>query len=295
MPPLSNPQVGTRGWRAKLEQRLLSWVPLLRNRFPTFYRNLLTTRQEVVRYYTKVRRMSIIFEQWRRAGKVAEIDVSVDGNCHVHLSPGSHEEYWRWKTLLTKEPDTIAWIDSFEPTAIFLDVGANVGVYSVYAILRHPALRLVALEPEPTHYMRLADNLQRVDASRATAYPFAASDVTGLGVLQQNAPGHAGSSNNQLEQFVNTRVVGCATVSLDDFVDPLGGTFPNYIKIDVDGVEPRIVKGMEFIRGDSRLRSVLVESQNAEMAAWLDQTFDQAGFRLTSGSEHGRGNRIYLR
>jgi hypothetical protein len=42
----------------------------------------------------------------------------------------------RAESLLRKEEDTIQWIDGFETGAVFWDVGANVGVYSLYAARR---------------------------------------------------------------------------------------------------------------------------------------------------------------
>ena len=49
--------------------------------------------------------------------------------------PGILPEY-RAKTLLTKEPETIEWIHTFGSDDIMWDIGANVGVYSLYAALR---------------------------------------------------------------------------------------------------------------------------------------------------------------
>ena len=40
---------------------------------------------------------------------------------------------WRADTVLTKELDTIGWIDEFDEGSVFWDIGANVGVYSLYA------------------------------------------------------------------------------------------------------------------------------------------------------------------
>ena len=40
---------------------------------------------------------------------------------------------YRAKTLTQKEPDTICWLDSMEGDSTLFDVGANVGVYSIYA------------------------------------------------------------------------------------------------------------------------------------------------------------------
>ena len=40
---------------------------------------------------------------------------------------------WRVKTFFTKEPDTLKWIDNFKEDEIFWDIGANIGLYSLYA------------------------------------------------------------------------------------------------------------------------------------------------------------------
>ena len=223
------------------------------------------------------------------------IDIALQDGCGVRLFPASAIEHQRWQTLRSKEPETISWIDTFEPGAVFLDVGANVGVYSVYALLRHPGMQVISLEPEPVNFMRLVDNLQRTRSALAKAYPFAASDGSGLGLLHRSSPGDAGASQNQLSSHDDSGVVGCITVTLDEFVEKLGAPFPSYIKIDVDGIEPQIVKGMAALMNDQRLRSVLVESQNAEMTYSLDNTFNQANFRLVSRPDLFQGNRIYNR
>jgi len=40
---------------------------------------------------------------------------------------------FRVRTLFTKEPETIAWIDSFKTGEVFWDIGANIGLYGIYA------------------------------------------------------------------------------------------------------------------------------------------------------------------
>lgn len=34
---------------------------------------------------------------------------------------------WRAQTLLTKEEETIEWLDTFDESAVFWDIGANAG------------------------------------------------------------------------------------------------------------------------------------------------------------------------
>ena len=56
---------------------------------------------------------------------------------------------FRFNTLLDKEPETIEWIDSFKPGETLWDIGANVGIYSIYAGLR--GLNVLSFEPDTIH------------------------------------------------------------------------------------------------------------------------------------------------
>jgi hypothetical protein len=66
---------------------------------------------------------------------------------------------FRSATLLTKEVDTIAWIDGFKDNQVFWDIGANVGVYSLYAAIKRQ-LRVSAFEPSSANYYALTRNCQ---------------------------------------------------------------------------------------------------------------------------------------
>jgi len=46
----------------------------------------------------------------------------------------NNESGWRFKTLFEKEPETIDWINSFRKEDVFWDIGANVGIYSIWAV-----------------------------------------------------------------------------------------------------------------------------------------------------------------
>lgn len=182
------------------------------------------------------------------------------------LRVGNDLEEHRARTLLTKEPETIAWIDSFEPGAVFYDVGANVGIYSLYAAVRIPAVRVVAFEPFHRNFGRLVENIVDNRASAVTPLAVALSGRTGIEVLHvpDTRLGASGAQlaearNDEGRAFEPLQSVGTICFRLDDAIEVLGLPRPSHVKIDVDGREADVLEGMQLTLPGSGLESVLVE------------------------------------
>lgn len=195
---------------------------------------------------------------------------------------------WRIDTLLEKEPETLEWIDGFSPDDVLFDVGANIGLYTLYAA----ALRrcsVLAFEPEARNYELLCRNIALNDLDeRARAYPLAVSDRTGLDVLNVSSDEAGGAVNalgpaldHAARPFAPRRRQGALAVTLDELVTRLGAPAPTHVKVDVDGIEPRVVAGMRGLLRDERLRSLSIElnddlPEHRALAAELEA----AGLRL---------------
>ena len=171
-------------------------------------------------------------------------------------------------SALKKEPETIAWIDSFEPNAVFWDVGANIGIFSVYALVRHTKLRVVAFEPSVGNIHHLVKNskLNKV-SDRITVIPLPLSDITTINEMKLSSDEVGGALNtfgvsydyNGLE--INSVDYSYQTLGLaaDDYVRLSNDTLPNYIKIDVDGIEHLVISGLDETLKSNALSSILVE------------------------------------
>jgi FkbM family methyltransferase len=190
------------------------------------------------------------------------------------FSPGKTPE-WRARTLLTKEPETIEWINSFNGSDVFWDIGANVGVYSLYAALKK--LTVVSFEPSPGNYYLLSRNIEinRMD-DRVSAICIAFNDTTGLGAFYMGSTrlGGAGNSfgeaiDSRGKPFTASLKQAMIGFSIDDFVEQFNPPFPNHIKIDVDGNESRIIRGAKRTLSDLRVKSVCVEL-NRERGDWIE-------------------------
>ncbi|MCD4781576.1 MAG: FkbM family methyltransferase [Candidatus Omnitrophica bacterium] len=215
----------------------------------------------------------------------------------------------RADALLTKEPETIAWIDSFFTSDVLWDIGANVGVFSLYAALREN--KVMAFEPSPSNYYLLNKNIelnkmdQRISAlclafnddSKLDAFYFQNTRIGGA----LNSFGEALDWQGQAyESVFQQAMIG---FRVDDFIQQFHPLFPNHMKIDVDGNEHKIVEGALQTLKDTRLKSVLVELDLArpEYRADIIVKMQQCGLILTDQEKisrmppSGTHNHIFVR
>ena len=181
----------------------------------------------------------------------------------------SEIEIWRAADFWTKEPETIAWIDSFAPGSVFWDIGANVGVFSLYAASKD--LKSVkAFEPEEKNYYACLENADsNVDSIGSVfdadnIWRYAISDFDGKSTFHvpKSGPGLSGGQigkpvDDAGREFKPAESYEVETYKIDTLAARLG--VPNHIKIDVDGHEWRILQGGLETLANVDVKSVLVE------------------------------------
>jgi FkbM family methyltransferase len=174
--------------------------------------------------------------------------------------------HWRAKTFLTKETETIEWIETFQPGELFFDIGANVGLYAIYAGSR--GVDTWAFEPESQNCALLNQNIFLNNLStKVRCLSVAISDRDSLDYLYMptfrsggaiNTFGDSKDENHQPMDVCFRQ--GGISFSLDSFLERFGeGKFPDHIKIDVDGLEMRILQGAKRTLEDTRLKSLSIE------------------------------------
>ncbi|HEV8646198.1 MAG TPA: FkbM family methyltransferase [Burkholderiales bacterium] len=211
-----------------------------------------------------------------------------DANEELHLL--------RAEWLETKEPETLAWIDSFAPSDVFYDIGANVGVFSVYAALRRNC-DVYAFEPEAKNYACLAKNLylnglgRRVKALNLGLHDRSAIEFLQLHGMESGAALHALGEpvdwrKQRFEPKFEQSVVAYA---LDELIERFAIPLPSHIKLDVDGNEPKIVAGGKRTFANPALRSLLIEMNEHDRA--LIGLLESCGLRLDSRTRTATASR----
>jgi len=201
--------------------------------------------------------------------RVRYLKKSSIGSASFVMDVESLKTLFHSKTAEIKEPHTIRWIDDFLETGdTVYDVGANVGVYSLYIAAKFGLkVKVLSFEPEALNFAQLNRNIYSNGFnSIISAYCFAIANKTEIGTLNLESWRIGGTvhqfnrSKDHLENtFSPAHKQGVFGVSLDDLVYVYGLPKPNHIKIDVDGIEKLVLQGSEDILKDLSLKSVHIE------------------------------------
>lgn len=127
---------------------------------------------------------------------------------------------------------------------LMYDVGANAGAYTLALCAERPTLRAVSFEPHPATFERLRRNLSLNHFEpRATAVHAAVTAASGQCVLNISPESSMGVVATSDAQCLDAPVgVAVEAVALDDFARRQN-TYPDLLKIDVEGFEVEVLKG----------------------------------------------------
>lgn len=185
------------------------------------------------------------------------------------------------------EPEELALMQAHLPEGgTFLDVGANVGNHSLFAGLFCAAQRIIPFEPNPLAYRLLVLNLILNDLRDRTVF-----DFVGFGASDLDREGFAMSQRHK--NLGAARMLAgqgdIATLRPDDV---LHDEYPDFIKIDVEGMEMQVLRGLQkTIRRTRPVMLVEVDRKNAhDFADWRLSH----GFELPVSVKHYKDNCNYL-
>ncbi|MBL6864417.1 MAG: FkbM family methyltransferase [Rhodospirillales bacterium] len=213
------------------------------------------------------------------------------------FSPNRKCIYWL-RTGPHSEPSTNEWISSFSKDDVLVDVGANIGLYSLFAGISG-IRKVYAIEANPFSFSVLSRNIIEnglSDKIIALCLPIGGSSSIIKFNLSSNEAGTIGNeiaSKNAQEKklsFIS------ASFSLDELFKIQNITNVNHLKIDVDGIEKDILMGARNLLSNSDLKSVLVEDIEGYKKGRneLDKLMANYGFSNSiAWGQDGSANKIY--
>jgi FkbM family methyltransferase len=134
------------------------------------------------------------------------------------------------------------------------DIGANQGLYTEkFAAQVGEHGRVLAFEPSPDNIMQLRNRFP--EGGRVTLCPVALADRPGIAKFYCNLA-EGGTTDSLVARTPKALAHEVAVRCGDEF---LAAFPPNVIKIDVEGFELEVVRGLRQVLASASLRSILIE------------------------------------
>ena len=191
---------------------------------------------------------------------------------------------WRVDTFSTEEPLMLDWISGLGAQDVFLDVGANVGTYTVPAAKK--AGSVIAVELDPSNVGILYENLfLNKMTEKVTIIPLGLGDRNSVQMVYYRdfSKGDALQSVARPSPFEtnttdNAHRCSQLIASLDAVFEMFNLPQPNKIKIDVDGNERTVFDGgRKTILGATE---IYFEDSDAEDSKYVLENLYAAGFSV---------------
>jgi FkbM family methyltransferase len=166
---------------------------------------------------------------------------------------------------------------------VFVDIGANVGLFSLFVAATARIARILAIEPEPGNFARLAFNIAANPGVPITPLAVALGDAEGTAFIMLNARDRGGTrmaAGGTPEGGVEVRCRPLLAV-----VQEAGLTGIDALKIDVEGAEDKVLA--PFFRDAPEALwpgLIVIEDSSAEWSSDLFALLASKGYEVSSRS-----------
>ncbi|HRZ49576.1 MAG TPA: FkbM family methyltransferase, partial [Bacteroidales bacterium] len=174
--------------------------------------------------------------------------ITFDENIRVQvdLDDWIQKQIFFFGSYLLEQQETRYWCKSVKQGEIILDIGANIGYYSLLASKRIGGRgRIYAFEAAPETFKKLSANIQRNEIENVVAYNLAIADFRGTIDLHIADTRNSGMSSIAAFAEESGQTVTVPTDTIDNFVNDNSVDRIDRVKIDVEGAEMLVLKGME--------------------------------------------------
>ncbi len=201
------------------------------------------------------------------------------------------------------EPELLDFIDDIESNAVFYDIGASNGPFSIYAAMK--GLDVVAIEPEAQNFALLEMNhfLNNHNLTHPlVSLNVAVSDKDELGKLY--CAGYEGGGHMKIldspmkvqdeKPFKPVHIQTVQKYCLDNLILHFGLPIPESMKIDVDGSEENLLKGARNTLKNTALKKIFIEIDNpTEKNRSIVECICESGFQLKKRTQVQRYEGLY--
>jgi FkbM family methyltransferase len=182
--------------------------------------------------------------------------------------------------------EMLAWKRALEPGSLFVDVGANVGLYTIWCI--EAGAEVIAFEPSRIARQRLLSNL-KLNGYRAEVVPAAVGEAEGTLRLTSEL-----DNQNHLLLSGGSEEVESEEVPVLTLDGLVGDRTVDGLKVDVEGAELLVMKGARRLLEERRIKLIQLEWNESSLALLrqdrtpIAELLSSYGYSLFRADERGR-------
>ena len=168
-------------------------------------------------------------------------------NFYMLLNPTEHiQQRLFWYGYYEKElGELLKKIVS--PGDVFLDLGANIGYFSLLVASNSPSTKIISFEPVKDLFQNMNDNISLNNIKNISTINAAVGEINGEKELFVSASDNLGMSSFRQPENYSGKKEKIKVVTIDDWYKTSGLSKIDIIKLDIEGSELAALKGMKEV------------------------------------------------
>lgn len=194
------------------------------------------------------------------------------GKGNVFILADSKSEHSRARHV--QEKKVLAFLQKLiKPKMVIYDIGANIGIYSLILGRENPEVQIHAFEPETLNFWKLLRNIELNKLTNVTPHMIAAGAKQEIRFLSLQGQS-AGQGLHSLQYSVSNLTTPVSVWDIDSYIKKKKIPPPALVKIDVEGYELQVLKGMKQLLAKKKT-SFMIEVHETLMDKEKLETFLQ--------------------
>jgi len=209
-------------------------------------------------------------KQWKYRNKTVTVSLRDKENIQIIMHPGCAVSEKLYVVGLYDHDGMQTLQKILKPNEVFYDVGANVGPFSLLAYDRGASI--YAFEGHPITTQRCRDNLKLNGIDPDRAFATAVSEHNGKITFTNVVGSSVNKIINNSKSSKRISTIEVPTITLDSFA--VNHEYPTAVKIDTEGSELTVIKGMQAILKNGTLKYLTFEANGLSSREDLREIYD---------------------
>lgn len=216
----------------------------------------------------------------------------VHGAFGTHLRTSSFGDFRSTRAFVPDHAETLMLQSLASHTPVFLDVGANFGVWTLAMAAAHRSARVHCFEPTPSVYSILLDNIAGNHLTNISTHQLALSDSAGVcsfqvggsqSIFNRLVPSRESNRDWRKDRFAGGHVVEVQTITLDEFCKQQGIDRVGFMKLDVEGNDLKVLRGASHLLRRKAIEMLWMEVEPDNLWELGDSIDDLVAFVAEMG------------